>query len=193
MRGTLVDDRLFHCINGFNGQFGGMDDAFGIIAEYSPYVFVALLLEIWFWPGDLAGREDRQWACLAAVGAALFSLGINQLIIQVWQRPRPFAAHPAIALLPRSPDPSFPSDHATFGFAVAVAIVVAKRRIGLLALALATALALARVYVGEHYLGDVIAGALIGTIAAILVYRMRPLVLPRLGPVLRLARRVRLA
>lgn len=188
-----MDDRLFHGIRGFNGQYGGMDDAFGIIAIYSPFAFVAVLLGIWFWPRDRAGRENRQWACMAAVGAAVLSLGINQLIIQVWQRPRPFAAHPAIALLPRSPDPSFPSDHATFGFAVAVAIVLAKRRIGLLALALATALALARVYVGEHYLGDVIAGALIGSIAAILVYRMRPLVLPRLDPILRLARRMRLA
>ncbi|MEZ4530536.1 MAG: phosphatase PAP2 family protein [Thermomicrobiales bacterium] len=188
-----MDDRLFHSINGFNVRYGGMDDAFGAIAIYSPFVFVALLLGIWFWPRDLAGREDRQWSCMVAVGATLLSLGINQLIIQVWQRPRPFATHAALVLLPRSPDPSFPSDHATFGFAVAVAIVLAQRRIGLLALALATALAFARVYVGEHYLGDVIAGALIGTVSAILVFRMRPLVLPYLGPILRLARRVRLA
>lgn len=67
-------------------------------------------------------------------------------------------------------DPSFPSDHATAAFAIAVAITLRSRRAGYLALAMATILAVARVAVGIHYPGDVLGGALLGTLSALFFY-----------------------
>ena len=89
----------------------------------------------------------------------------------VWDRPRPYEAHPGVHLfLAPSHDPSFPSDHATAAFAIAVSLLLRSRRAGLLAIAMAVVLALARVAVGVHYPLDVIGGALLGTIAALLFW-----------------------
>ena len=98
-----------------------------------------------------------------------------------------------VLLLKPSTDPSFPSDHATFAFAVAVSIFLASRRLGWWALAGAAVLALSRVYVGEHYLGDVVAGALIGSAVAFGVFQLRPVLSPVIAHPMRLARRLHLA
>ena len=79
-------------------------------------------------------------------------------------RARPYVTHPAQThlLIARSHDPSFPSDHATGAFALAFGIWLYDRTVGTVLLVLAAVLAFARVYVGTHYPGDVIAGALMG-------------------------------
>jgi undecaprenyl-diphosphatase len=187
-----MDTTLFHAINGLAGRYDGMDDAFETISRYAPFALVAVLLVLWFWPGSRAERDRRQWGVVAATLAASLALGINQIIIRLWDRPRPFADHHATLLLSPSHDPSFPSDHATFAFAVATAIFLASRRVGIVALLVAAVVGFSRVYVGEHYLGDVIAGALIGSLTAVAVDQLRPLVLPLLDPPMRLARRMRL-
>jgi len=118
---------------------------------------------------------------------------LNQILILIWSRPRPFAVQAATLLLRPSHDPSFPSDHATFAFAVAVALFLISKRIGVPALILAALIGLARVFAGEHYVTDVIGGALIGTLATIAVARVRYALEPLLALVLRLARRLHLA
>jgi len=188
-----VDYTLFHLINALAGHFDGADDTLEMIARFGPFVLVGLLAIVWFWPGRSSERDDRQWACLSAAISAALALGINQIIIRLYERPRPFAAHHVVLLLKPSADPSFPSDHATFAFAVAVSIFVASRRLGWWALAAATVLSLSRVYVGEHYLGDVVAGGLIGSAVAFGVFQLRPVLSPVIAHPMRLARRLHLA
>jgi len=187
-----LDTKLFHAINDLAGRADGIDDAFEYVARYAPFALIALLLGMWFWPGQRADRDRRQWGCIAATVSTALALGINQVIIREWARPRPFAAHDAVLLLKPSHDPSFPSDHATFAFAVAVAVYLASRRAGIASLVVAAALGFSRVYVGEHYGGDVLAGALIGGAVAYGVYQLRPFVQPLIDPPMRVARRIRL-
>jgi undecaprenyl-diphosphatase len=86
-------------------------------------------------------------------------------------RPRPYLTHPdAHLFIPRSHDFSFPSDHATAGFAIAVALLLRHRNAGLLALGMAVIMSLARVVVGTHYPSDVLAGAAVGTAAALVFW-----------------------
>jgi hypothetical protein len=68
--------------------------------------------------------------------------------------------------------PSFPSDHAVAAFAIAFVVAVIGRRMGALFLAGASVLALARVVAGIHYPGDVLGGAVIGLVSALLVLRL---------------------
>jgi undecaprenyl-diphosphatase len=121
-------------------------------------------------------------------GAALF-LGVasgGSLVLQAtmklfFARPRPQLPWAQVL-----PDYSFPSGHTmnAFIFYVALALIlwsVSGRRMGLAAVALALALALAvgvsRIYLGYHYLTDVVGGLLAG-IAWLLVvgaaFRARP-------------------
>ena len=188
-----MDVVLFHDINGLARYGDRANDFFEFFAQYGPFVFVGLLLLVWFWPGQRAVRNLRQWAVINATIAAAVALGVNQIIIRLWARPRPFADHHAIMLLTPSHDPSFPSDHSTFAFAVAVALFLAMRRIGVVGLLLAALIAFARVYTGEHYVSDVVAGAIVGGTVALIVNWARPLVMPVLNPPLKLARRLHLA
>jgi undecaprenyl-diphosphatase len=94
----------------------------------------------------------------------------NQVISHCWERPRPFVTHQTAThlLSARSPDPSFPSDHAAVAFAIAFGVLAFSRRAGLLFLATATLLGLSRVALGLHYPTDVLAGAVVGWVAALL-------------------------
>jgi len=188
-----LDASLFHAVNHLAGNYDSMDDVVEFVSSKGPFVLVLMILAAWFWPGTRIERDQRQWGGIAATIAASLALVINQGIIRVWDRPRPFEAHHVVLLLKPSPDPSFPSDHATFAFAVAVALFLAWRRLGIAALVIAVLISVSRVYVGEHYLGDVVAGALIGSVTAIAVYQLKSIATPLIDPPMRLARRVRLA
>ncbi len=188
-----MDYQVFHAINQLAGRFDGIDDTFELISRFAPFVLVAMLLGMWFWPGSRAVRDRRQWACIVATAAAALALGFNQIVIRLWERPRPFTDHQVVLLLKPSPDPSFPSDHATFVFAVAVALFLGSRRVGFVALGIAAMVGFSRVYAGEHYLSDVLAGAVIGSVFAYALFQLRPFAEPVLDPALRIARRIRLA
>jgi undecaprenyl-diphosphatase len=109
---------------------------------------------------------------IAAGFSALLALGAAQVITHIWERPRPYIAHPGDAhlFIAASHDPSFPSDHATAAFAIAVALLLRHRRAGILALVMAVTVSVARVAVGTHYPGDVLAGALLGSAAALALW-----------------------
>lgn len=147
-----------------------MEDPLRFFALNAQYAFVALLMMLFVVRGKWRSVNARH-GVVAAGFSALLALGVAQLIGDLWARPRPYVAHPDVHLfIAPSHDPSFPSDHATAAFAIAVALLLRHRKAGWLALGLASVLSIARVAVGTHYPGDVAAGALIGTSAALVFW-----------------------
>jgi undecaprenyl-diphosphatase len=131
-------------------------------------VLAVALLFLIPWRTNLAGRRR---AAVAATASAALALLIAQPIAQAIDRARPFVDHPqAHLLVGRSTDPSFPSDHATGAFAIAVAIFLYDRTVGWVFLALAVLISAARVYVGIHYPGDVLGGAVLGALVALVLH-----------------------
>jgi undecaprenyl-diphosphatase len=187
------DIGIFHAINGLAGHVDSIDDIVEWISRFGPFVMVAGLIALWLWPGTRLVRDERQWTVIAATLTVCLALGVNQIIIRLWERPRPFLSHQAHLLMAAKYDPSFPSDHATFAFAVAVSIALVFRRIGVVALLMAVLIGLARIYVGEHYFSDVVVGSLIGTAAAFAVSALRARVMLLIDPALRHVRRFHLA
>lgn len=110
--------------------------------------------------------------------AAVLGLILNQPLAHAVGEVRPYAAHPsALVLVTRAHDFSFPSDHATVAGAVMVGLLIYGWRLGVPALVAGLFLGFARVYVGAHYPGDVVAGFLYGGVIAVLVWAVlrRPL------------------
>jgi undecaprenyl-diphosphatase len=170
-----VDLNVYKWLNGFAVHHDGLEDVLRFFALDAQFFFLALLAVLFFAYGKWRSINGRH-AVAAAGFSALLALGAAQVISHLWDRPRPYIAHPADAhlFIAPSPDPSFPSDHATAAFAIAVAIMLRHRRAGLLALAMALTVSAARVAVGTHYPSDVIGGALIGALAA-LVFWLPPI------------------
>ena len=79
--------------------------------------------------------------------------------------PRPFTVLERVHLLVKEFDKShsFPSGHATLAFMAAVIIASYFKR-GYWFLLIAIAVCFSRVYVGVHYVSDVVAGAVLGSI-----------------------------
>ena len=174
-----MDYDALHAVNDHLGGHLWLAHALAIFSDLSPFIVVAALVAAWFSvrPGS-PGRLRE--GVLGALAAAAIALGINQVVSHIWARPRPSLAHPADVHLwftNASADPSFPSDHSAAAFAVGFALLFVSRRWGIGMLCLAAAIAISRVAIGLHYPGDVLAGATVGLIAAVVVMYLarRPL------------------
>ena len=154
--------------------------AHGVLGAYSLWgglvLLAAMLVGGWLWART---RPDAPYRCALALLtgiAAVVVLVLNQQVISpAFARPRPYLAYPhALVLLAKSPDYSFPSDHAIIAGAFAAGLLFRSRPLGTIAAVAAVILAFARVYTGMHYPTDTIAGLLIGaaiTTALILLLR----------------------
>jgi undecaprenyl-diphosphatase len=91
----------------------------------------------------------------------LGTLMLNTAVKLVVRRPRPTGAH---GHTPRSY--SFPSAHSSMAVVGASAMTVLEPALAVLWWAIAALLAASRVLLGAHYLGDVVAGALLGALVA---------------------------
>jgi undecaprenyl-diphosphatase len=182
-----MDFRLYHAVNVFVDRHEWLADGFGGIEATAPLVIGLTTAALWLLarPGP-----ERKWklASAAAFGSAGLALLVNQAIAHVWDRSRPYDAHPhAHTWVTPSHDPSFPSDHASAAFAIAFAVLMFDRVAGMLFVAAAALVALGRVLVGVHYPGDVLAGACVGIACALVVVKLaRPL----LGSLVRLTERM---
>jgi len=169
-----MDYELYKSINGLTG--GSVTDGlFTFLAKDLPAIVVVLVALAFLVPWAARRWERRRGAVLGTASAAL-ALLLNQPIAHLVDRTRPYLAHPAHAhlLIARSHDPSFPSDHATGAFALAFGIWLYDRTIGAILLVLAALLSFSRVYVGTHYPGDVLGGALIGVAVTTALYLPAP-------------------
>jgi membrane-associated phospholipid phosphatase len=161
-----------------------------VVIEFSHWgvaLFGVLAVGLWL----LSPPGDTRWKRAAAAGLSAAALGLlaNQVISHVWDRARPYEAHHAIVpLLPRSADPSFPSDHATAALSIAFGVFFVSRRAGWFFLVFAAVVSASRVLAGMHYPSDVLASLVVAVACGFLAARlaMRPI----LVPLIRLASRL---
>ena len=69
-------------------------------------------------------------------------------------------------------DGAFPSQHAALAFALGVTIFMHDRKVGWFYLIGAIAIGIARVVANVHYPVDIIGGALLGTLVAVIVEKI---------------------
>lgn len=137
------------------------------VSAYGVPLLVLVVAANW-WSGP--DRLKTRHALVATGLAFLLGLGINQIILLFIDRIRPYDACITHLLIAPSGDPSFPSDHATAAFAIAASLLLhSMPRRGLAFLAAALLISISRVYVGTHYVSDVMGGALTAVLAAFLI------------------------
>ena len=104
------------------------------------------------------------------IGLLLSTLGLKNIIM----RERPFNTEGALldvnSLLIGAPSGrvSFPSGHSVSSFSAAAVLMIYSRKIGMPAFILAAFIAFSRLYLYVHFPSDVIAGAILGILFAVI-------------------------
>ena len=131
-----------------------------------PLMTLAVAAQWW----SRTNRLQARYVTLTSGFAFLLALSFNQIILLFVQRARPYEVGVSHLLGSPSADPSFTSDHATAAFAIAFAVLFrGSSRQGVVFAMCATMVALSRIYIGIHYISDVLSGGLTALTAATLV------------------------
>ena len=155
-----------------------MDSVTTWAAQYLLWVMVLAFAVVWVvWESK---RGKVELGVQAVVGLAL-ALALMYLAKSVHSDPRPFVSDPGVRpLFGHSRDDGFPSDHSVAAALIAALIVVRHRILGLVMVAAAVAIAWARVAAHVHHLQDVVAGLILGSIAAAIAIAVTRFALARL-------------
>lgn len=115
-------------------------------------------------------RRTRRTGLQVFMSIALAYILANLIIKNIVARPRPYEVYAdLIPLIGKPHDTSFPSGHAVSAFAAATAVFFTNKKFGVLALIIAAIIAFSRLYNLVHFPTDVLAGAAIGIVMAVLV------------------------
>ena len=125
---------------------------------------------VWFTAGFYLWLSGSDAASGRYILATLFlSWGLTSLVLKpLIGRTRVYHAVPGlVAIIPEPKDKAFPSAHAAMAFGGAFAILFhMPLSIGIPAILFALLMGYSRMYVGVHYLSDVLGGLLTGLICA---------------------------
>lgn len=175
---------IFTVINGMAGVSGLLDGFMVFAAKYLIYLFFVAAAVV----TGLRAREDGWWPAGAwRIGQVCATLAIGfvfSVVVRMFGLSlRPFQTHKVTELITHEPGVSLPSDHATASFAVAIAVwFFVSRKWGPYFLGVAALIAVSRVFVGVHYPADITAGALLATIAGLLVWAATLLLRDKIVP-----------
>lgn len=122
----------------------------------------------------LGSRERKLVGLTAFVSVGVDIALVNGVLKHIFARSRPFVTFDEVVpLMDVLSEYSFPSGHTALAFAMAF---VFYRKLpkcyGVLALVVAGLVGFSRVYLGVHYLSDVVAGAFVGYVAAVIAEKL---------------------
>lgn len=166
-----IDISVFYFCNVYlqNPVFDFIMPLITIVGTQIFWIFICMGLYIF---GDEKAK-DVAILCILALCIAYFASEILKL---VFARPRPYEVLQGIHYFTNAHNYAFPSGHSTAAFTASTIIGLKYGHLGIL-LGLAALVAFSRVYIGVHYPSDVLFGAILGVLCALLVLKFEGKVL----------------
>lgn len=128
------------------------------------FLFLGLIV-LWFLDGKIKKEQ-----VIHALFSVLISFFLANLVKYFFPTVRPFILNGLdIDVIIPPTGAAFPSEHTTTAFALAITIFLHDRKVGWWYLAAALLIGLARVIANVHYPIDIIGGALLGTLVAVVI------------------------
>ncbi|MDP5084819.1 MAG: phosphatase PAP2 family protein [Yoonia sp.] len=187
-----MDLVVFHWFNQFNGKYELLNDAirFAQVSHIKALPFMAVVWLLWFLPSNAAARTQIREKLLAALLCTIPIILITRVLAdRLPMSLRPIHT-PGLDMNDMGGEfrgvldgwSSMPSDHASLFIGFAVAILTVNRRFGLLLLVWAVfVVAIPRIVVGLHWPSDIVVGALIGSLCALVLMKPLTALLRRIG------------
>ena len=161
------DDSILRSANSIIGQTNWFDALVAFLAVYLVYLVPVILLVLWFY-----SKQSKKVAIQAFLSGMVAWPALTYIISHyIWYRSRPFVADIGLKeVIFHRPDYSFPSDHVTLLAALAAATWMSGyRKLSWWLIALTIVTGIGRVMVGVHYPLDILAGVVLGVLAALIV------------------------
>lgn len=165
-----VDANLFLAINHLphtrllNGFFYTLTTIFNIVAPWYGEMGIIALRD----------RKNAKHIIRESILPLLLTSSMTELVIKPYfRRRRPFISIIQAIVIGKKPGTwSFPSGHAAAAFAGAWLLNHQSPRVGLLRYFIASLVGFSRIYLGDHYPGDVASGSLFGLLSAEVFHRL---------------------
>lgn len=135
-----------------------------LFAEYAHYFVIGIGVFV-FLMGD-SGHQKWRLAKIALL-SSIVAVGIDKLLNQIINSPRPFVVDGVTSLFAHVADNGFPSEHTLLAVVIALPVYLQNKKIGLVLLLIAIAIGIARVLAGVHHTIDIMGAVLIGVCAVI--------------------------
>lgn len=155
----------FRLLNDLAGHNIWLDRSMVFVADNMGYFLIASMFVL-FWKKDYFKK-----IIFVSLGSAIVvRFALVAMFRYLIYSPRPFLVLENVnVIMNHQYESSFPSGHATFYFALATGIYLYNKKAGWIYLVLAGLLGIARVFVSVHWPLDILAGAVLGIVTAILV------------------------
>lgn len=149
-----------------NPVFDAIGQLLNILGEKG-FIFILIAVIM------IINKKTRTAGIVLFVALALTGL-CTEVLKELVERPRPFVAYPSIEPLYHEDSlySSFPSGHTSMAFAFATIIAIFYKKWTYIVFGFAILMAFSRMYGFVHYPTDVIAGAMVGIICSIIVYKI---------------------
>lgn len=143
-----------------------MDQVIIFCAKYLFLAVPAIFVVVWL----RAKKHQRLEQSLAIVLAVIFAGIMDKIAGKLFYDPRPFVSQNVTPLISHSADNGFPSEHTLFCFTFATLIFIYNRNLGAVALVISAIVGISRFAAHVHSPIDILAGAIIGTLAGLCGY-----------------------
>ncbi|PAK37496.1 undecaprenyl-diphosphatase [Peribacillus simplex] len=163
-----MNSNLFRMINNLGKQYTDLNPFFVFIAEYMIFFLVLAVLMFLF-----SRNNKNRIMVFCAFIALVISEILAKIAGQFHSNYQPFAELPNVnKLVEKAVNNSFPSDHTIIFFSFCITFWLFKRGWGFLWGILAVLVGISRIWVGVHYPADVLVGAIISIVSAMIVYKI---------------------
>ncbi|MEH7352844.1 undecaprenyl-diphosphatase [Neobacillus drentensis] len=167
---SQVNIDVFRAINDLGKEYDSLNPIAIFIADYMVYVLLIGLIVYWF-----TRTNQNRMMVIQSVFAFVIAEVLGKIAGIFNSHFQPFVELPHVnKLIEHAVDNAFPSDHSILFFSVCFSIWLVRKKEGWVWLTVACLVGGSRIWVGVHFPGDVLTGAIIGICAALFAYWIVP-------------------
>ena len=166
-----IDQSLFWGIYNLAGKSAGWDFLIVFFGEYFFYIVLAVFAYFAYCAHKRGGAAQIKLYGWAIISAPIARFGVAEIIRLFYYRLRPYAELSLPHLIADSAY-SFPSGHTIFMFALATTTYFFNKKLAYFLFAAGILIGLARVAGAVHYPSDILGGAVLGILTALVLRAM---------------------